>query len=88
MAAGHKNTFDSIAAFSATDFRPDLKKFDVPTLVIHGEDDQLVPIDLTARQVVKQVKGSRLVTYPGAPHGITDTHKDQLNADLLKFLRE
>lgn len=88
MAAGHKNTFDSIAAFSATDFRGDLQKFNVPTLVIHGGDDQLVPIDLSARQVVKQVKGARLIVYPGAPHGITDTHKDQLNNDLLKFLKE
>jgi non-heme chloroperoxidase len=88
MAAGHKNTFDSIAAFSATDFRPDLAKFDVPTLVIHGEDDQLVPIDNTAREVVKRVKSARLIVYPGAPHGITDTHKGQLNNDLLKFLGE
>jgi non-heme chloroperoxidase len=60
----------------------------VPTLVIHGEDDQLVPIDNTAREVVKRVKSARLIVYPGAPHGITDTHKDQLNNDLLKFLRE
>jgi non-heme chloroperoxidase len=88
MQAGHQNTFESIEAFSATDFRPDLKKFDVPTLVIHGDDDQLVPIDSTAREVVKQVKGAKLIVYAGAPHGLTDTHKDRLNNDLLKFLRE
>ena len=88
MQAGHQNTFESIEAFSATDFRPDLKKFDVPTLVIHGDDDQLVPIDSTAREVVKQVKGAKLIVYGGAPHGLTDTHKDRLNNDLLKFLSE
>jgi non-heme chloroperoxidase len=88
MQAGHQNTFESIEAFSATDFRPDLKKFDVPTLVIHGDDDQLVPIDSTAREVVKQVKGAKLIVYAGAPHGLTDTHKERLNSDLLKFLRE
>ena len=88
MQAGHKNTYDSIEAFSATDFRPDLAKFDIPTLVIHGDDDQLVPIDSTAREVVKQVKGARLIVYAGAPHGLTDTHKDRLNDDLAKFLRE
>jgi non-heme chloroperoxidase len=87
VAAGHKNTFDSIKAFSATDFRPDLKKFDVPTLFIHGTDDQVVPIDNSARAAHKLVKGSKLIEYPGAPHGITDTHKEQLNQDLLKFLQ-
>ncbi len=88
MQAGHKNTYDSIAAFSATDFRPDLAKFNIPTLVIHGDDDQIVPIDASAREVVKRVKGARLIVYPGAPHGLTDTHKDRLNQDLLDFLRE
>jgi non-heme chloroperoxidase len=88
MQAGHKNTFDSIAAFSTTDFRGDLKKFDVPTLVIHGDDDQLVPIDSTARETVKLVKGARLIVYPGAPHGLPETHKQRLNQDLLNFLRE
>jgi non-heme chloroperoxidase len=88
MMAGHKNTYDSIKAFSETDFREDLKKFNVPTLVIHGDDDQLVPIDTSARASAALVKGAKLIVYPGAPHGITDTHKDRLNQDLLNFLRE
>jgi len=88
MIAGHKNTYDSIAAFSATDFREDLKKFDVPTLVIHGDDDQIVPIDASGRASAALIKGAKLIVYKGAPHGITDTNKDQLNADLLNFLRE
>ncbi len=88
MQAGHKNTFESIKAFSETDFREDLKKFDVPTLIVHGDDDQVVPVDNSARAAHKMIKGSTLVLYKGAPHGITDTHKEQLNADLLKFLRE
>lgn len=88
MQGGHKNTYDSIAAFSATDFRTDLKKFDVPTLVIHGDDDQIVPIDISGRQSAKLIKGARLIVYPGAPHGLTDTHKDKVNQDLLTFLQE
>jgi non-heme chloroperoxidase len=84
--AGHKNTYDSIAAFSATDFTQDLKRFDVPTLIIHGDDDQVVPIDASARAAAKLVKGARLIEYAGAPHGITDTHKDRLNQDLLDFI--
>ena len=87
MMGGHKNTFDSIKAFSETDFTEDLKKFDVPTLIIHGDDDQIVPIDAAGRASHKLVKGSTLKVYPGAPHGITETHKDQLNADLLAFIR-
>jgi len=87
MLGGHKNTFDSIKAFSETDFVDDLKKFDVPTLIIHGDDDQIVPIDAAGRASAKLVKGSTLKVYPGAPHGITDTHKDQLNADLLAFIK-
>jgi len=88
MQGGHKNTFDSIKAFSETDFRADLRKFDVPTLIIHGGDDQIVPIDNSARAAQKLIKGAQLIVYPGAPHGITDTNKDQLNSDLLKFLQE
>jgi non-heme chloroperoxidase len=88
MQGGHKNTFDSIRAFSETDFRADLAKFDVPTLIIHGDDDQIVPFGNSAVATQKLVPGSRLVVYQGGPHGITDTHKDQLNADLLEFLRE
>lgn len=88
MQAGHKNTYDSIAAFSATDFRADLAKFDVPTLIVHGDDDQIVPIDASARAAAEIVKGAKLVVYPGAPHGLADTHKDRLNQDLLSFLRQ
>ena len=87
MQGGHKNTYDSIAAFSATDFREDLKKFNVPTLIVHGDDDQIVPIDASARAAAKLVKNAKLVVYAGAPHGITDTHKDRLNQDLLDFLK-
>ncbi len=86
MMAGHKNSFDGIEAFSETDFTEDLKKFDVPTLVIHGDDDQVVPIDSAGRAAAKLVEGAELIVYPGAPHGITDTHKDRLNQDLLAFL--
>ncbi len=88
MQGGAKNTHDSIAAFSATDFREDLRKFDVPTLVIHGDDDQIVPIDTSGRASAALVKGAKLIVYPGAPHGITDTHKERLNQDLLEFLRQ
>jgi len=88
MQAGHKNTYDSIAAFSATDFRADLAKFDVPTLIVHGDDDQIVPIDASARAAAKLVKNAKLIVYPGAPHGLADTHKDRLNQDLLTFLQQ
>jgi len=88
MQAGHKNTYDSIAAFSATDFREDLKKFDVPTLVIHGDDDQIVPLDISGKASAAQVKDAKLIVYPGAPHGLTDTHKARFNQDLLDFLRK
>lgn len=87
MQAGHKNTFDCIKAFSETDFTEDLKKFDVPTLILHGDDDQIVPISAAALRSTKLVKNVTLKIYPGAPHGLTDTHKDQLNADLLAFLK-
>ena len=86
LQAGHKNTYDSIAAFSATDFRADLKKFDVPTLVVHGDDDQIVPIDSSGKASAALVKGAQLIVYKGAPHGLADTHKDRLNQDLLDFL--
>ena len=77
----------SIKAFSETDFRADLAKFDKPTLVIHGDDDQIVPIDASGKASAALVKGSKLIVYPGAPHGLTDTHKDKVNADLLAFAR-
>jgi len=87
MQGGLKNELDCIKAFSETDFTADLGKFDVPTLIIHGDDDQIVPIDTTARATAKLIKNATLKVYPGGPHGIADTHKDQLNADLLAFLR-
>ena len=87
MQAGHKNTFDCIKAFSETDFTEDLKKFDVPTLILHGDDDQIVPIGAAALRSSKLVKNATLKIYAGAPHGLADTHKDQLNADLLAFLK-
>jgi non-heme chloroperoxidase len=87
MQAGHKNTFDCIKAFSETDFTEDLKKFDVPTLILHGDDDQIVPIGASALRSSKLVNTATLKVYPRAPHGLAYTHKDQLNADLLAFLK-
>jgi non-heme chloroperoxidase len=87
MMGGHKNTYDCIKAFSETDFSEDLKKFDVPTLIIHGDDDQVVPIGAAGLASARIIKHATLKVYPGAPHGLTDTHKDQLNADLLAFLQ-
>ncbi len=86
MQAGLVGAYDCVAAFSETDFTEDLKKVDVPTLIIHGDDDQIVPIDDSARRSVDIIEGATLKVYPGAPHGLTATHKDQLNADLLEFL--
>ena len=86
MQGGHKNTYDSIKAFSETDFREDLKRFDTPTLIVHGDDDQVVPIDVAGRASQQLVPHARLEVYAGAPHGLTDTHKDRLNHDLLTFL--
>lgn len=86
LQSGHKNAYDSIAAFSATDFRADLKRFDVPTLVIHGDDDQIVPIDSSGKASAALIRGAKLIVYKGAPHGLADTHKDRLNQDLLDFL--
>jgi non-heme chloroperoxidase len=88
MVAGSKNTYDSIAAFSATNFREDLAKFDIPTLVIHGDDDQIVPIDAAGKASAALIKNAKLIIYKGAPHGLTDTNKEQLNQDLLDFLQE
>ena len=87
MQGGLKNELDCIAAFSETDFTGDLKKFDVPTLIIHGDDDQIVPIAASAMLASKLVKNATLKIYPGGPHGLADTHKDQLNADLRAFLK-
>ena len=88
MLAGHKNALDCIKAFSETDFTKDLEKLSVPTLIVHGDDDQIVPIDAAGRASARIVKHATLKVYPGGPHGITDTHKEQLNADLLEFVRE
>ena len=74
-------------AFSETDFTEDLKRFDVPTLILHGDDDQIVPIGASALRSSKLVKNATLKIYAGAPHGLAETHKDQLNADLLAFLK-
>jgi non-heme chloroperoxidase len=76
-----------IKAFSETDFTEDLKRVDVPTLIVHGDADQIVPIGASARAAVKIVTDATLKVYPGAPHGLPETHRDQLNADLLTFLR-
>lgn len=87
MRAGHKNAFDCIKAFSETDFTRDLKEFDVPTLIIHGDDDQIVPIGTAALASAKLIKNSTLKIYQGAPHGLIETHKEKLNFDLLSFLK-
>ncbi len=88
MQCGFKAAFDCIKVFSETDHTEDLKKFDVPTLIIHGDDDQIVPIGASALISSKIVKGAKLKVYPGAPHGLPSTHKDQVNADLLAFIKE
>ena len=87
MAAGHVNAYECIKAFSETDFTEDLKRFDVPTLIAHGDDDQIVPIGAAALMSSKLVKGATLKVYPGAPHGLASTMKDQFNADLLAFIK-
>ena len=87
MQAGLKNAYESIKAFSETDFTEDLKKIDVPTLVLHGEDDQIVPVKDSAVKSARLIKGAKELYYPGAPHGLTATHQDRVNADLLAFLR-
>jgi non-heme chloroperoxidase len=86
MIAGFNAVFDCIKAFSETDFTEDLKKFDVPTLIIHGDDDQIVPIGAAAMLSSKIVKGSILKVYPGAPHGLVSTLKDQVSNELLEFI--
>ncbi len=87
MTVGLKGAFDCIKVFSETDLTEDLKKFDIPTLIIHGDDDQIVPIADSALLSSKIVKGAILKIYPGAPHGLMSTNKEQFNADLLSFLR-
>jgi non-heme chloroperoxidase len=87
MQAGLKNAYESIKAFSETDFTEDLKKIDVPTLVMHGEDDQIVPVKDSAPKSARLIRGAKEIYYPGAPHGVTATRQDQVNADLLAFLK-
>jgi non-heme chloroperoxidase len=87
MQAGHRNAYECIAAFSATDFRSDLDAFNVPTLVIHGDDDQVVPFEVGGKASAERIKNATLEVYEGAPHGLTDTHKLRLCDDLLAFLR-
>ncbi len=87
MMSGHKNAYDCIQAFSETDFTDDLTKFDVPTLVIHGDDDQIVPIQASALISSKLIPNAVLKVYPGGTHGLGDTSKEQLNADLLAFVQ-
>jgi non-heme chloroperoxidase len=88
MQAGFPAAYDCIKAFSETDFREDLKKIDVPTLVIHGDDDQIVPINVGGLRSSKMIKGATLKIYKGAPHGLMTTHKEQFNTDLLEFARQ
>jgi non-heme chloroperoxidase len=87
MQAGLKNAYESIKAFSETDFTEDLGKFDIPTLVMHGEDDQIVPVKDAAKKSARLIKGAKEIYYPGAPHGLTATLQDQVNSDLLSFLQ-
>jgi non-heme chloroperoxidase len=87
MQCGLKNAYDCIKQFSETDFTADLRKIDVPTLIVHGSDDQIVPIDASARAAAKLVKNATLLVYEGAPHGLPTTHKHRLNEDLLAFIK-
>jgi non-heme chloroperoxidase len=87
MQCGLKNAYDCIKQFSETDFTADLKKIDVPTLVVHGSDDQIVPIDTAGKASAKIIKNAKLIIYEGAPHGLPTTHKDRLNGDLLAFIK-
>jgi non-heme chloroperoxidase len=88
MLCGFKGAYDCIKAFSESDFTEDLKKFDIPTLVLHGDDDQIVPIADSALLSAKLVRGATLKIIPAAPHGMCSTHKDQVNAELLAFFKE
>jgi non-heme chloroperoxidase len=85
MQAGLKAVYDSVAAFSETDLTADLGRFDIPTLILHGDDDQIVPIRISAMRSVDVIEQATLKVYPGAPHGMPATHKAQVNADLLRF---
>ncbi|MGX5769842.1 alpha/beta fold hydrolase [Microbacterium trichothecenolyticum] len=86
LASGTRNAYECIAAFSATDFRPDLAKVDVPTLVIHGDDDQIVPFEISGKLSAEKISGAELLVYEGRPHGLPDTDRDRLHADILAFV--
>jgi non-heme chloroperoxidase len=88
MQGGLKNLYECVKAFSETEFFDDLKKFDVPTLLMHGDDDQIVPIDVSSRKSAKLIKGAVEIYYPGLPHGLTATHPDLVNRDLLTFIQQ
>jgi len=88
MQGGLENCYESVKAFSETEFYDDLKKFDVPTLLMHGEDDQIVPIDISSRKSARLIKGAAEIYYPGLPHGLTATHPDLVNRDLLAFCQQ
>jgi len=88
MQAGLKNAYESIKAFSETDFTDDLRKFDVPTLVMHGEDDQIVPVKNSAKKSARMINGATEIYYPGLSHGVTATHPELVNRDLLAFCRQ
>lgn len=86
MQAGLKNAYESIKAFSETDFTEDLRKIDIPALVLHGEDDQIIPVTGSAHKSAELIKKVKAIYYPGAPHGLTATHQERVNEDLLSFL--
>lgn len=88
MLGGFKGTYDCIKALSESDFREDLKKFDIPTLIIQGDDDQIISINITGLLSAKMIKNATLKVYPGAPHGLYSTLKDQVNTDLLEFIKK
>src|SRR5258706_4433832 len=88
MSVGFAAAYECVKAFSETDFREDLKKIDVPTLVIHGDDDQIVPFNVGGAKSSKMIKGATLKVYKGAPHGLMSTNREQFNSDLLAFARE
>ncbi len=86
LASGTRNAYECIAAFSATDFRPDLARIDVPTLVIHGDDDQIVPFELSGKLSAELIPDARLLVYEGGAHGLPDTERERLHADMLAFI--
>jgi len=88
MQGSLKSMYECVKAFSETDFTEDLKKFDIPTLLLHGEDDQVVPVTISSKKSAKLIRGSQEIYYPGGAHGITATEPDRINADLLKFLKK